>query len=164
MMNVKPYTLSNVAYIIGAYALWFWGLEEKTLNLYVMSGLLFLLGIASWYYHAGGKYGNHLDVGMMYVIGLSIAAYNFAAGSAWWIASLPLIVGAMAWLRFGQDTVIMESKIGGLYFVAWMSCWLGWPVVGTWWLLGSLVAFVSALLIRDQNHDAWHGLSALGLS
>ncbi len=119
--------------------------------------VMLVMGLASAWYHAGGKHGAHLDVSMVY------AVIFYIVGLLW---GLPLIfipwgaIGAGGILRRFTLDIPMEYKVGvcaGLLFIfGFLS---GAP------LLPALGVMAAALAVRQWfDHGLWHVLSAGGLA
>lgn len=159
--------LSNVAYPVcgGAAFLYLTLPTEHVWAADVVFALLMLAqGVTSWYYHAGGKDGNHWDVGTMYTLGLYIWLVTIGPEPSWW--SVPLVLGTIAlaarWLRMKQLSVPMENKIGGLFFVVYGTALLFTGL--NEWVMASVGVILLALLVRSRAHWGWHLLSAPALA
>jgi len=149
-------TVSNLAYPV--MGLW----TGEPVFMVLMLGL----GLASAYYHAGGKLGNHWDVGAIYavILFLILAVWSLP------LLAAPAIAVPAAWaLRMKQIDVPMETKLGGL-----MAVLLGFGAATAVVLsttsalyafgLSSGVLLVALAVRRWVDHGAWHLLSAYGLA
>jgi len=151
-------SVSNLAYPVAG--LW----TGEPVFMVMMLGL----GVASAYYHLGGRKGNHWDVGAIYAV-------LFFMALAMWLTNVPLLafpaaaIPAAFWLRMKQMDVPMEHKIGGIMLVI-----LGFGI-SSGLLFGAsdaLLAFgissgtlvVALALRRWVDHGVWHVLSAYGLA
>ena len=149
-------TVSNLAYPVAGL----WTGEP------VFAALMTGLGLASAYYHAGGRKGNHWDVGAIYAVLL------FLILAVWHLPLIFIPLGAVPaawWLRMKQLDVPMETKIGVL-----MATLLGFGAASALVLsttsallvfgLASGVLLVALVVRRWIDHGLWHLLSAYGLA
>lgn len=126
--------------------------------------LMTVLGVASVYYHAGGRQGNHWDVGAMYALGIYIWLVMIGnVTMPLWVALLILVAAGGAWtLRMKQLDVKMESKIGGMYFVVYGTALLFTSFSP--YVMGSVGLITLALFVRSKSHTAWHLIAAPALA
>lgn len=119
--------------------------------------VMLVMGLASAWYHAGGKYGAHLDVSMVYAVIFFIIALLWGAP----LIVIPLSsIGLGAALRMSTLDVRMEYKVvtcAALMFI--FGFLTGAP------LLPALGVLAAALAVRMWfDHGLWHVLSAGGLA
>ena len=119
--------------------------------------MMLILGLASGYYHAGGKNGNHADVAAVYAVLL------FIVGAMWGISPLVVLPGALAGgtaLRKYTLDIPMEHKVGAIMFLILSFGFLtGAPL-----LLPTAVLAVALAIRQWVDHGLWHVLSAGGLA
>lgn len=119
--------------------------------------VMLILGLCSAWYHAGGRWGAHLDVAMVYAVIFFIIALLWGAP----LFVIPLTsIGFGAALRMSTLDVPMEYKVGVCAALLFIFGFLtGAP------LLPSLAVFAAALAVRQWlDHGLWHVLSAGGLA
>jgi hypothetical protein len=119
--------------------------------------MMFILGTASAYYHAGGKHGNHLDVGAVY------ATLFLIIGVYWGIPPIYVLPGALAagvGLRKFTLDIPMEHKVAALAgLILLFGFFSGAPLA----VPAAILAL--ALAIRQWvDHGLWHVVSAFGLA
>ena len=123
----------------------------------IFATIMLILGLASGYYHAGGKHGNHLDGAAVY------AVIFFIIGVMWGLPPIYVLPGALAagtgLRRFTLD-IPMEHKVAAIAVLMLTFGFLsGAPLLFPIGILGL------ALIIRQWvDHGAWHILSAYGLA
>lgn len=157
-------TWSNLAYAAAGVAAT-WG--DGPMGMLFMASMI-AMTVGSGLYHAGLKHGNHLDVGVMYIIGGILA--GVAAGFTGGIAVVLVLIASIAVahvLRFRLTHIKLEYKIpvlyagalvvGGVHGIDWL--YMG-PALG---LLATAGLF-RFLVHKPWAHGLWHVLTAPGLA
>ena len=150
-------TFTNLAYPVAG--LW----TGEPVFMVMMLGL----GIASAYYHAGGKLGNHWDVGAIYAVllFLIVAVWHLSP-----LIAIPVgVIPAAFWLRVKQINIPMEPKIGALSGLLIVFGFLSGvlyaaPTILMAFGLCTGVLVVALAVRRWVDHGTWHILSAYGLA
>ena len=119
--------------------------------------VLLVVGVASAFYHAGGRYGNHVDVAAVYGV------LFYLIGLHWGVPPIYLPVPAFVaglTLRMKTLDVRMEIKIVALA----APLLLVGLLTGASLALGAAVLVVALAARQWVDHGLWHVLSAGGLA
>lgn len=131
-------------------------------------GTMVALGLGSGVYHAGVKHGNHLDVGLMFVLGgIFIATAAHVHGLLGAVLTLAASLLLAYVLRFRLNHIKMEYKIPVLYAVALgVAAFMGvnWVYMGAALGLLAVAGVFRFLVHRPWAHGVWHIVTAPALS